>query len=402
MLKKIKIRNFYSVGSEQELVFEIGKRDVFDNSAIKVSDDLTINAVNCFVGHNASGKTTVLKALSFIFWFMTDSYDIKPTRNMPFDPHEFMKDQSSSFELEFLLENSLHRYEIEFNKEGVLREALYVKKQRFNKIFEVNRTVGSEEIKFPTLKVNKSDAERFLERKNVSLISSLIRTGYIKGFQFVEKSESNVTQLGYVGNGAFSNFLEVSEELYKDEELRREVLAFSHEVDLSISDFSFGKASFRSVEDDKEEVEEKNILECVHRNIDGTREFKLDFFQESNGTQHSYFLFTKIFPVLRAGSVIILDEIEDGLHPFVVKKIVSLFENPSTNPNRAQLFFSTHAHILLNDRTKTQIFIAEKSKENFETEVYRLDDIEGVRNDENYFQKFLAGEYGGAPDIKWL
>jgi uncharacterized protein len=99
--------------------------------------------------------------------------------------------------------------------------------------------------------------------------------------------------------------------------------------------------------------------------------------------------------------LVVVDEIESGLHPYVAKKIVSLFENPKTNPFNAQIIFSTHQHLLMNDRAKSQIFICEKDGENFETEVYRLDEVEGVRNDENFFQKYLAGSYGGVPMINW-
>ena len=64
-----------------------------------------------------------------------------------------------------------------------------------------------------------------------------------------------------------------------------------------------------------------------------------------------------------------------------------------------QLIFSTHQYPLLSDRTKTQIFLTEK--ENFETQIFRLDEIEGVRNDENFANKYIAGTYGGTPNIDY-
>jgi glycerol kinase len=73
--------------------------------------------------------------------------------------------------------------------------------------------------------------------------------------------------------------------------------------------------------------------------------------------------------------------------------------NKDKNPNNAQLLFTTHNPWFLQDLTKTQIFITEKNN-NAETEVTRLDEIAGVRNDENYFTKYLAGEYDGRPKIK--
>ena len=53
---------------------------------------------------------------------------------------------------------------------------------------------------------------------------------------------------------------------------------------------------------------------------------------------------------------------------------------------------------LMSDLSKYQIFLVEKNPE-CESEVYRLNDVEGVRSDDNLFKKYLAGSYGGVPDI---
>ena len=98
----------------------------------------------------------------------------------------------------------------------------------------------------------------------------------------------------------------------------------------------------------------------------------------------------------------IIDEIESSLHPDLTQKLISLFESKKTNPKNAQIIFSTHQHPLIANRTKTQIFIAEKDNMKSETELFRLDDIEGVRNDENYYHKYMAGAYGGIPKISAL
>jgi len=402
MLKKFKVRNFYSVGAEQEVSFEIGNKETFDNSARRLDSGKSINLVNCFIGHNASGKTTILKAITFVFWFIRSSYDLKASRSIPFEPHKLHKDETTSFELDFVANGVSYRYELEITRTQVLTERLRMKKERYNNVFDVDRRSGSDNIKFPMLKVNKNDKKRFLDRRNVSVFSSLIRTGYLEGFDFIDNGTGNVSQLGYLGGNYMGDFFEVSEMLSEDEDLRKEVLNFCQSVDLSISEFGFGKTTVRVVGDGGSEEEEREILQCVHKSADGSKQFTLDLIEESNGTHHGISIAAKVLSVLRIGGIVVLDEIDDGLHPLVVKKIISLFESPETNPNCAQLYFSTHLHLLMNDRTKTQIFICQKDGRSFETDVYRLDDVEGVRNDENFFQKYLAGEYGGAPDIKWI
>ena len=98
------------------------------------------------------------------------------------------------------------------------------------------------------------------------------------------------------------------------------------------------------------------------------------------------------------GDIIFCDEIENGIHPFIIEKLISLFADKTINKNNAQIIFSTHQPYLLSELTKTQIFFTEK--EDLQTEIYRLDDVEGVRNDDNFYTKYLNGVYGGVPEVR--
>jgi uncharacterized protein len=269
-----------------------------------------------------------------------------------------------------------------------------------NPIFELNRTNDLVTINtHASLKINEADEVRFKERQNVPLLSSLIDTAYLADIIFFKNFTTNVNQFGTIRSDFnFVTLINISRELQSNERLRQQLLNFSRDIDLGLSGFQFGKAQILD-ERNPTKQEDVPILECVHSLKD--KMFTLPLFSESNGTQHYVFLYLKIFPMLEKGGFIVLDEIEVGMHMDVVKKIISLFENNETNPHDAQLVFSTHQLPLLNDRTKTQIFIAEKN-DLLETEIFRLDDLEGIRNDENYFHKYIAGAYGGIPNINWL
>ena len=47
---------------------------------------------------------------------------------------------------------------------------------------------------------------------------------------------------------------------------------------------------------------------------------------------------------------------------------------------------------------KQQIFLVEKNKQGI-SDGWRLDEMEGVRADDNYYAKYIAGTYGAVPDI---
>ena len=110
-------------------------------------------------------------------------------------------------------------------------------------------------------------------------------------------------------------------------------------------------------------------------------------------------LFASIIRILKEGGLLIADELENSLHIDLVERILNLFLKKETNPNNAQILFTTHNPWFLQYLTKTQIFITQK-KEDLSTECFRLDEVEGVRNDENFFMKYISGEYEGKPRIK--
>ena len=102
---------------------------------------------------------------------------------------------------------------------------------------------------------------------------------------------------------------------------------------------------------------------------------------------------------LQKGTPVIIDELDAYLHPKIVAELVALFLDEEKNTKNAQLIFSSHSHSVMNTLDKYQIFITEKN-EYGATELGRLDDFGvGVRNDENFYNKYIAGYYGGVPKI---
>ena len=86
------------------------------------------------------------------------------------------------------------------------------------------------------------------------------------------------------------------------------------------------------------------------------------------------------------------------MHPHALPQIIELFANPVTNPKNSQLLFTTHSLEVLNHLEKEQIILVEK-KEACQSEMYRLDDLKGVRRDDNIYAKYMAGAYGAVPNI---
>ena len=198
----------------------------------------------------------------------------------------------------------------------------------------------------------------------------------------------------FLNLNAFTEILEKNPELLKI--LNKELCEIDTGIDeITIAD---GALSFFG-QGNQKVLNDKNIkiLTAIHHYHD--QKATTPIFLESNGTIFYMQLFASIVNVLKEGGLLIADELETSLHIDLVERILNLFLKKETNPNNAQILFTTHNPWFLQYLTKTQIFITQK-KEDLGTECFRLDEVEGVRNDENFFMKYISGEYEGKPRIK--
>ncbi len=110
--------------------------------------------------------------------------------------------------------------------------------------------------------------------------------------------------------------------------------------------------------------------------------------------------FEKLF---RSGGVFILDEFDAAIHPELIKGILALFNDSDLNKAGAQLIFTTHNPIYLNNKIfrRDQIRFVEKDTDSYESIIYSLADFgaEEVRNDHNYLINYFKGNYGALPFI---
>jgi hypothetical protein len=127
-------------------------------------------------------------------------------------------------------------------------------------------------------------------------------------------------------------------------------------------------------------------------------DFSLPFFLESSGTQSAFVLLSRLLPILETGGLCVIDEFENDLHPHMLGPILELFANPATNPRNAQLLFTCHAVEVLNLVHKSQVMLVKKNQ-NCESTACRLDAVEGIRNDDNFYAKYMAGAYGAVPEL---
>ncbi len=396
MIHSFKVENFNSIGERQELDFTSSKR--YSDSSYSYND-IYVNAINCFVGANASGKTNIFKALSFFIWFAENSfYQVSDNHGRLFAPHKLKEDELTKFEIIFDMNKNLYKYSIALTPKELVSEQLEIKSQKgfiyLYKLKNVNNRISIQYNRNTDKlhKINQKEESRFKTKKMATFFSFLLGIGYLDelGLTGITKEGfRNVYSSGSISLDSNSESLILSEEL-EDSKLKSEILSYLKCFDFGIEDYVHNKFKARLKD------ETVNLIGFKHSN--DNKSFNLPIFDESAGTIKGMYLLLNLLEVLTKGGIAIIDELDARLHYDIARKLISLFANKETNENNAQLFFSTHQPLFLNDRDKSQIFLC--YKEDFlNTEIYRLDEIKGVRNTENFFEKYLAGEYGATPRL---
>ena len=124
---------------------------------------------------------------------------------------------------------------------------------------------------------------------------------------------------------------------------------------------------------------------------------------ESDGTQKMFHLLPLLINTFKSGEVLILDELDNHLHPHISELIIKLFNDEQVNINHAQLLFSTHNLQIMSPEffRRDQIWLTEKK--DGATELYSLEafDKNQVKTNSPYGIWYSDGRFGAVPKIDY-
>ncbi|MCX6613662.1 MAG: AAA family ATPase [Acidobacteria bacterium] len=117
---------------------------------------------------------------------------------------------------------------------------------------------------------------------------------------------------------------------------------------------------------------------------------------ESSGTRAFVRAFPFLNDALRQGSLCAMDDLDAGLHPLLVPRLLDWFYMPEAgHPGGSQLWFTTHNTSLLEGLTRDQVILCDKDEQGCST-ITQLKNTKARQRD-NLSRKYLAGVYGGVP-----
>ncbi|RUW58606.1 abortive infection protein [Mesorhizobium sp. M7A.F.Ca.US.008.03.1.1] len=406
MLYRLEIENFYSVRDLQVLDLRIPKNvpDYPERFApIFPGADERAPKVVALFGANGSGKSTVLKALAFIPWFLRESFQNKSSL-----PCERFNDEESAdkpirlaieagglMQLSFATRDAvthdegsfgIYRYELELlPKNGeirtVAREVLLQKRNGRGK----------------WLKVFEREGDKPIQGSKIFPLS-----GFSQVIDKVRADASVVATLALFEHEPSKVLLQAAEAVFKNILLDR---ADPSDGDL----FQFLAQRPSAVDALNRDLQRIDVgvehMQLVQTPTGPTALFKheglhvdMPWQLESHGTRS----FIKVFPflslALQEGGIAIVDELDLSIHPLILPEIIRWFYDPERNPYRAQLWTSCHSVSLLDDLTKEEIIFCEKDRQG-RSRIYSLMDVQAVRRSDNLYKKYLGGTYGAVPQI---
>lgn len=369
-------------------------------------------------GANAAGKSNLHKAMRAAIRMIRSSNNLQidqPLLITPFLLDENSRNNKTKFEFIYVYNGIKYEYGFVLDTQYVWEEYLYeYRSSKPSMIFErsnINTYRFTSKSKPQLSKiVDKNTSNKLFLATATCWNSDLTKDAYMWFSNMVDTYDSqNLEELMY------------KEFEKNDDSLNKFMLNLLQKVDINITNFNYEKNKqdanqmLMDIEDfinlrfkDSGILKQPKIM-TSHQVIENGKkqEYELNYFDESNGTKRLFTYGPVLKNALENGKTIIIDEIDNALHPAMTKSLIEMFQNPNINKKSAQLIFNTHEISLLdlNLFRRDQIYFVEKDNKTGVSDLYSLDDF-SPRKSENIQKGYLQGRYGAMPavnfkDIEW-
>ncbi len=384
MLIQFTVENHRSIKNSAVISFAASKDKSLNEHLLHPDEKKTLLPALAIYGANAAGKSNVLHAMMTMREMIVgNAAKVSKGEKLPWEPFKG-NDEPTFFEMVFIYNKVRYTYGFSFDANKIYKEYLYhwpngreaLIFSRENGVYEFRENVN-EQI---TLSNRTADNKLYLVSSNdwnLSLTENAYRWFLEKLTFLMDEEPSSSKTVVQIASG---------------DDKKAQILR-----ELMIADFGISDVTV------KNSLDKIPLITTTHRiiNKDGTTEyFQLLMEQESAGTQHFFARIGGWLQALENGALLVVDEIEDSLHPLLTRRLIEMVQDKTINTKGAQLIFTTHDAMLLdlNFFRRDQIWFAEKSNDTCATELYSLASF-SARKGENVRKGYLQGRFGAIPFI---
>jgi len=425
MILNIKLKNYRLFKNETNfsLIAESSKSKESNIFIKEIGKDDSVRILNTavIIGANASGKSTLLRAVFEIINFITKNTSDVDSDIQAYDSFAFNEDTIKSpieFSIDFIINNVKYNYFLKFNKKNILKETLeYFPSNKSQILFQ--REISNEIDSFKhtgyigsiskNKKIDLFHNQLFLYKFGKDIPHDIISEVYLYF--------KNIQVINAVSSRMLTSAKDDIKSLCNDnDEFKNKLNKLINLADVGINQIHISEVDedeFEFPDSFSEKLKNKIIKDNQYRLTSLHNFYKGDellhkkesfpFEEESHGTKTLFALGGKLLHAIEKGRPIFVDEIETSLHPLLTKMLISLFKDKEINNKNAQLIFTSHDTNVLdrNSLRKDQIWLAEKNIKG-ETDLFSLQDFSDVREDTPFDKWYIAGKFGALPSIKSL
>ena len=414
MLIQFNFKNFRSFKGEVSLDMTATKIMEHPAHVVESGGDKLLS-VAAIYGANASGKSNVYGAFSFMKDYVANSFYFggnsgrRTGENMKASPYLFdrtSREEPSEFEV-FYVDDSdgkgkTYQYGFVLLGSEVLEEWLYSKaktaRNSYRTVFYRKKGEELEMDGLPKKAVQNLKAALMPETLIVSLGAKLNIPKLSSVYEWFSRNET--IHLETLGED-FSRASDLPEDFVSNPDVQENVLRYISSFDESIVGFEVEEIK----KSDEELLGKAYVIHTVHKIADGGQQSIL-LVNESSGTRKMLSMYRPLKSVLEQGGVMFIDELNDRLHPLLVRNIILTFLTPEINTNHAQLILTTHDIWQFSNELlrRDELWVTEKDADGVSTlySVAEFKDEEGkkIRRNEALAKNYLIGSYGGIPALK--
>lgn len=431
MIQEIKIKNFLSFKDEVTFSFEATKDTFADEyQVVEVAPGVRLLRFAMVYGANASGKSNLLSVISFLcsFWRnLAPSLD-EGTTTIPFLLDQQTPNEPSEFELVFYVGSTKYWYQLVLDKNAVHTERLYIYKSvQPTLLFDRKLEEGQSVIHYGApVKISAVEKEKISVEclKNMSFFAARNKVN-ISLPEIDEAKQWLIGQIKPIVTPETRLFGFAEKKLANDAQLKGHLLEFLKQADFNISDAKtdlikeiipeqylnlfLNDETIPAIEKDR--LRKEKTLSHYDTSFEHTvtvqeqlARFFLPKSLESSGTIRTFGIETAIYYAQQNNEVLAIDEVENSLHPQLLRFILLDFLRKKS---RSQLLVTTHYDPLLNDVTKQNdqrifrkdsVWFTEKL-DSGHTDVYSLAEFRGLNRLSSLQKAYNQGNFGAIPNI---